>query len=69
MDRCGHIQKFQANLSNNPKVGSSLAAAAKIREVGSCPDDGRASHEEGDQPASGKLFTSHERVLDPAQEG
>ena len=33
MDSVRTNEKFHANLSNDPKVGRGLAAAAKIREV------------------------------------
>src|SRR5271157_5387592 len=57
---------FQAYLSNDPNVGRGLITA-KIFEVRSCPDDGRASHEERHQLATGETFISHEWLLDPAQ--
>ena len=63
MDSVRTNEKFHANLSHEPKVGRGLAAAAKIREVRICPDDGRAKHQERHYPASGEPFTSHEGVL------
>ena len=56
-------EKITASLGNDPNVGRGLAAAAKIREARFCPDDGRASHEEGHKPAKGEPFISPERVL------
>ena len=68
MDSCGVNEIFKADLSHDPNVGRGLIAA-QIFEVRTCPDDGRASHEEGHKPATGETFISHEWVLEPAQEG
>ena len=70
MDSCGQMKNSTPTSATSPKLVEVLLPPPKI-SVGNhdCPDDGRAKHQERHDPAPGEPFTSHEGVLEPAQEG
>ena len=69
MDSCGHNEKFHANLSNDPKVGRGLAAAAKLEKSEFDQTMAGPNMRNGTIRPLVNLSLSHEGYCTLAQEG